>query len=249
MVSENVQNAILLMIDCIARYTEVERSQHINQTDPRVYGQSYVANTSSVCGKSAFLDEVAQHDHVDYFQSFAKFREKGLPTKLPAEKEDAIRRDSQFLKLESEVQRLKKRRSLACDVRAAESKARTYKARLYKQNLQQHKLEWIRERRDWKVKTRGKESPNDEKRTDLLDILSRVMPERGRLAKTMISDRVVSEEERKEAIQDLCSLASQDCTVLYRPGEQPAQGLCPVKECGLSMIRYSSFRPGCSAGI
>ncbi len=91
------------MTDCTARYTEVERSQHINQTDPRVYGQSYVANTSSVCGKSAFLDEVAQHDHVDYFQSFANFREKGLPTKLPAEKEDAIRRDSQFLKLESEV--------------------------------------------------------------------------------------------------------------------------------------------------
>ncbi len=88
------------------RYTEVERSQHINQTDPRVYGQSYVANTSSVCGKSAFLGETAQHDHVDYFQSFAKYREKGLPSKLPAEEEDAIRRDPQFFKFENEVLRL-----------------------------------------------------------------------------------------------------------------------------------------------
>lgn len=77
----------------------------------------------------------------------------------------------------------------------------------------------------------------DETKTDLLDILSRVMPERGRLATTMISDRVVSEEERKEAIEDLCSLASQDCTTLYRPGEKPVKGLCPVAGCGHTMIR------------
>jgi len=227
----------LLTTECTGRYTAVELAQHINHNDPRIYGQSYGANTSAVCGKSAFLDEIAQHDHVDYFQSFAKFRENGLPTKLPAEKEDAIRRDPQLLELEFEVQRLKRQRNPTCDIKAAESKARAYRASLTKKRLQQYKFEWIRERRDWKVKTRGKESPGDEKRTDLLDILSRVMPERGRLARMMISDRVVSEEERKEAIRDLCSLASRDCTVLYRPGEQPTQGLCPVTECGLSMIR------------
>lgn len=32
-------------------HTEVERSQHITQTDTHVYGQSYVANTSSVDGR------------------------------------------------------------------------------------------------------------------------------------------------------------------------------------------------------
>ena len=63
------------------------------------------------------------------------------------------------------------------------------------------------------------------------------MPERGRLVKTMISDQVVSEEKRKEAIEDLCSLASQDYTTLYRPGEKPAQGLCLVAGCGRTMIR------------
>ena len=98
------------------------------------------------------------------------------------------------------------------------------------------------------MKTCGKENPDDEKRTDLLDVLSRVMSERGRLARVMISDRVMSEEERKEAIRDLCSLASRDCTVLYRPDEQPIQGLCPVKGCGLSMIGYPSFPPARSMG-
>ena len=173
---------------------------------------------------------------MDYFQSFAKYREKGLPSKLPAEEEDAIRRP-QLLRFESEVLRLKRERGPASEIKAAESKSRAYRARLSKKRLQQYKFEWVRERRDWKVKTRGKERPNDETKTDLLDILSRVMPERGRLATTMISDRVVSEEERKEAIEDLYSLASQDRITLYRPGEKPVKGLCPVGGCGQTMIR------------
>ena len=35
----------------------------------------------------------------------------------------------------------------------------------------------------------------------------------------MISDQVVLEKERKDAINDLCSLASLDYTTMYRPGE------------------------------
>lgn len=50
--------------------------------------------------------------------------------------------------------------------------------------------------------TRGKGRAEDQCQTDLSDILARVMPERGCLAKTMISDQVVSEEERKDAIKD-----------------------------------------------
>jgi len=101
-----------------------------------------VANTSSVDGRSAFLNEPAQHDHVDYFQSFAKFREKGLLSRLPAHREDAIRRDSQLLEFETEVHRLKRRNG------TAESKVRSYRASLTKKSLQQYKLEWVRQRRD-----------------------------------------------------------------------------------------------------
>ena len=227
----------------LGRYTEVERSQHINQTDPRVYGQSYVANTSSVDGRSAFLNEPAQHDHIDYFQSFAKFREKGLPYRLPADREEAIRRDSQLLELESNLKWLKRGNGTASQVKAAESEVRGYRASITKKSLLQYKLEWVRRRRDWKVETRGKERPNDDENTDLLEILSRVMPERGRLTRMMISDKVVSEEERREVIKDLCSLASQDCTILYRPGEKPVEGICPVEGCGVEMIRYNPWSP------
>lgn len=198
-----------------------------------------MANTSSVDGRSAFLNEPAQHDHVDYFQSFATLLEKGLPSRLPAHKEHAVRRDSQLLELETNVHQLKRRNATASQIKAAESKARGYRASLMKKSLQQYKIEWVRQRRDWKVTTRGKERPNDDENTDLLEILSRVMPERGRLTRTMISDKVVSEGERRQAIEDLCSLASQDCTILYRPGEKPAEGVCPVEGCAMEMMRYN----------
>ena len=202
-----------------------------------------MANTSSVDGRSAFLNEPAQHDHIDYFQSFAKSREKGLPSRLPAEREDAIRRDPQLLGFKSKVHRLKEGNGTASQIRAAENKARSYRASLTQKSLQQYKLEWVRQRRDWKVKTRGRASPNDDGHTDLLEILSQVMPERGRLARTMVSDKVVSKEERRQAIEDLCSLASQDCTILYRPGERPVEGFCPVNGCGVKMMRYNPWGP------
>ena len=132
----------------IEKYTEVERSQHITQTDTRVYGQSYVANTSSVDEKSVFLNEPAQHDHVNFFQSFAKFREKGLPTRLSARKEAAIRQDPQLIELENRIHRLYSENANSSVIQAAKIKARNYRACVTRQSLQQYQIEWVRERRD-----------------------------------------------------------------------------------------------------
>ena len=51
----------------IENYTPVQRSQHITQADLRVYGQSYLANCSSVDGQAAFLGERSDHRHIKYF--------------------------------------------------------------------------------------------------------------------------------------------------------------------------------------
>ena len=52
-------------------------------------------------------------------------------------------------------------------------------------------------------------------RTDLTDILNKIMPRFGRRAKTVILDRVVS---------DLHSLASGDRAILDRHGLEPVDG-------------------------
>ena len=48
------------------------------------------------------------------------------------------------------------------------------------------------------------------------------MPECGRLAKTMILDQVMLEEEYKDVIKDLCSLACLDYSTIYWHGEELA---------------------------
>ena len=179
-----------------------------------------MASTSSVCGRTAFYNEPPEHDHVDFFQSFAKPREKGLPSSLSAEKEAAVRQDPQLLELERETARLRSGRATASEIKAAKGRARNYCSGLRKKRLQQYKLEWVRQRRDWKVATRGNGKADDTQTTDLLDILSSIMPERRRLTKTMISDKDVSEQERRQAVEDLCSLVTQDTTTFYRPGEE-----------------------------
>lgn len=156
-----------------------------------------MASTSDVCGAGAFWKEPADHDHVDFFQSFAKLIEKGLPSSLPAEKEAIIRQDPQLLDLEREVEQLRSDKAPASEIKATTGRANIYRSGLRKRMLQQYKLEWVRQRRDWKVATRGKEKTDDTQTTDLLDILSSIMPERRRLTKTMVSDEVVSEQDRR----------------------------------------------------
>jgi hypothetical protein len=59
--------SFFLTFSFLERYTEVERSQHILQSDPRIFGQSYVANCLAVDGQAAFLDEQPDHTVIDYF--------------------------------------------------------------------------------------------------------------------------------------------------------------------------------------
>jgi hypothetical protein len=91
----------------IERYNEVERSQHITQADTRVYGQSYLANTSSVSEKDAFLEDTANHDHVHFSQSLSKFRKPGVPQRLPAEHEVEIEQDPRLTQLIAHLHELR----------------------------------------------------------------------------------------------------------------------------------------------
>ena len=64
------------------------------------------------------------------------------------------------------------------------------------------------------------------------------MPECGRLTRIILSDKIEFEKERRQAIEDMRSLASQDCTVLYRPRENLMEGICLVNGCPVEMTRY-----------
>ena len=140
-------------------------------------------------------------------------------------------RHPDLVRLEEDMTRLKHENASPSDIKIARTNARSLRASLMKKSLKRYQLEWVQERRDWKVITRGKKRAEDDINIDLSDILCIIMPERRRLARIMISDQVVTAEERKRAVQDLYTFIPPDCTTLYRPGEEPIGGICPVDGC------------------
>ena len=68
----------------------MQRSQHLTQADPRVFGVSYVANCSSVDGVGAFFGEKLDHRHIEYFQGLERFHEQDLPNKLSVNRRESL---------------------------------------------------------------------------------------------------------------------------------------------------------------
>ena len=176
------------------RYTAVQRSQHLTQGDPNVFGQSYVANCSSVAGIEAFLGEVAEHRHVDYFQGLEQFREHGLPYELPTAKRDELENDPELREMRAEVAALTQKydpHSLITErssLTEARNRLSTYRKTLKRETLQQYQKQWVQNQRVRKILTREKERVEDVRRNGLLQHLCLLRLERGRLTKVMASD-------------------------------------------------------------
>jgi hypothetical protein len=160
-------------------YTEVERSQHLTQADPRIFGQAYVANTSSVDGQGAFIGEALNHEHIEFFQGLGLFREPGLPCELPARLEHELKQKPRLQELEEEVRRCP--RGCPTALKHAKQLLATYWKTLRRVALYNYQETWVQERRDWQVLTRGKKQRDDLCRANLVEILFLLFPERRRL--------------------------------------------------------------------
>ncbi|MCJ1474750.1 hypothetical protein MMC13_003410 [Lambiella insularis] len=224
------------------RYTTVQRSQHLTQGDPRVFGQSYVANCSSVDGQAVFRDEESDHRHIEFFQSLEKFHEEGLPDKLPSHLEEDINRDPDLSEFEKKIQTLASSRLDDPALRKARQHHANHLKKLKLNALRQYQTHWVRERRDWKILTRGRAAAPDKGRTEFVQNICLLIPERGRLAQTMATDQVSTPDEIWHALQDVYNLCRHDFTVVYLPGSRPVDGACPVKCCQLRIDSLPKFQ-------
>jgi hypothetical protein len=184
----------------------------------------------------AFLGEPAEHRHVDYFQGLEQFRESGLPYELPAAKRDELEDDPRLRELQAEVRALTES-GASPELNDAKTRLSTYRRTLERDTLRQYQKQWIRDRRVWKILTRGKERAKDVRRNDLLQQLCLLRPERRRLAKVMASEDPLSPAQTWQSIRDMVSLCTQDFTVVYLPGHEPIEGACPVACCRLELER------------
>lgn len=112
---------------------------------------------------------------------------------------------------------------------------RAQKKRIYARELERFRKEWVRQRRDQFILTRGKECPiygeqSAEKRT-----WCDIMPELGRLVTVMSSDEPLEFEAKRAVVEDLVIHCQRDYDVVYLPGQEPVEGRCPAYGCGKVM--------------
>jgi hypothetical protein len=187
-----------------------------------------MANMSSANGKAAFLDLPINHEAVEHFQGLERFREDGLPHRLPSEREAAIYFDPGVVDLASRIACYTSysEKAILKKQRAALSK------KLKRKDLQKYRQEWIKDRQSEIIAKRG----HVDTVTQRPHILLQLVPERKMIAELASLKEGLTEHHLRAAEDAFMSLCMADLSTIYRPGERPFEGLCPV--CNKSMERF-----------
>lgn len=193
-------------------------------------------------GQAAFRGEESDQRHIEYFQSLEKFREAGLPARLPSHLDEALTRDPKLCQIKSEIEALTEQKADIDILNKAKKRHAAHLKMVKTKALRQYQQHWVRERRDWKILTRGKETAPDQSKTDFTQSICQLIPERARIAQAMAAEEALEPGAMWQALQDLHTLCVQDFTVLYLPGCRPVDGACPRSCCQRQLERSSSRR-------
>ncbi|KAF4227251.1 hypothetical protein CNMCM8980_005978 [Aspergillus fumigatiaffinis] len=213
------------------KYTLQSASQLLGHKSTSVTAESYVASVCGVDGLNAARGRETDHTHIEYFQGYEQFYEQGLPRKLPIQKELELGSDALLVEMRAEIDNA----STTGDRERLNAQYRAQKKRIYARELERFRKEWVRQRRDQFILTRGKECPiygeqSAEKRT-----WCDIMPELGRLVTVMSSDEPLEFEAKRAVVEDLVIHCQRDYDVVYLPGQEPVEGRCPAHGCGKVM--------------
>lgn len=130
------------------------------------------------------------------------------------------------------------------------------KGTLKKQALERYQAEWLRlkYRRDVSMPNAltmehesditGQKSKVMKQSTGMIDDFEALRPflsERSRLADMKNLVFACHDQARLQAVKDLTALCGDTDMVLYRPGEIPVEGCCPVANCQKDLKEYVMF--------
>jgi hypothetical protein len=199
--------------------------------------RDYLSNITSVDVQGAFLREEPRTDHIAKLRSVSTKRAPGLPQALPAKEIDNILHDPTAIKLYQDLCQLRERGATDDNINEAQRKYRTYLHWLKTRALARWKEKWLEARYANIIQTRGRISLDRSSAIDRAQALFRIMPERARLAEMIKSNEPRTRAQRLSAVQDLLSLCTRNYEVMYRPGENPVDGGCPVCRCKLPEVK------------
>jgi hypothetical protein len=94
--------------------------------------------------------------------------------------------------------------------------------------LEQWKADWLEVRYKNIIQSRGKLSPDRSAVVSRAQTLFRIMPERARLADIIKFTKPRTLEQKLQAVKDMLFLFIRNYEVMYRPGKEPVNRVCPV---------------------
>ena len=192
-----------------------------------MFGQSYVAFVSSCDGLAAFLREKPDHAAVDYFQGLDQFWQPGLPTQLPAYLYDKVKSSTELIEHKQKIKQ-------ATDDTMKDRATKDYNNTL--RRLEKHALILHRDEATKKLRRQRLMHGTQSNTINETNILNDVIPEKGRIARAIVSEEPVSRDQELDVMQDMLYLLTTSWSVFYRHGEAPNdQGACPF--CGEKMER------------
>ncbi len=227
----------VLLIAGTGKHGSALVSQIYGHKDAGTYPKDYLLHCSSIDTVSAVLGEEDHSSHIEYFQGFEKFYERGLPGELPAEVEENILLKPEMVEIRSRIEKLEALHGDKVSITAERLNYRKALVRFRLSELKKYQSSWIRKRRDQRILNRGKE----ERALDDDDVCTRVqaliMPEFARISTLMNFDGELSFHEMLLFVEDLKSHCERDFDVVYLPQESPIKGRCPARGCNEEITR------------
>ncbi|CAG7958438.1 unnamed protein product [Penicillium nalgiovense] len=105
---------------------------------------------------SAVLGEEEQSSHIEYFQGFERFYERGLLGELPAGIEASILQMPEVVDIRRRIKQLEASNSDKRVIAAEKLNYRKTLIRLRLTSLKEYQNRWVREKRDQRILNRGK---------------------------------------------------------------------------------------------
>ncbi|KAJ5471326.1 hypothetical protein N7530_008683 [Penicillium desertorum] len=206
-------------------------SQIYGHKDAGTYPKEYLLHCSSIDTVSAVLGEEEQSSHIEYFQGFERFYERGLPGELPAGIEASILQMPEVVDIRRRIKQLEASNS---DKRVTAAEKLNYRKtliRLRLASLKEYQNRWVREKRDQRILNRGKAELVISENDVSTRAQSLLMPELAHISTLMSSDRELSFDEMLLFVDDLKTHCERDFDVAYLPRESPIQDRCPARDC------------------
>ncbi|KAI2741899.1 hypothetical protein DTO013E5_5321 [Penicillium roqueforti] len=221
------------------RHGSAPVSQIMAHQGPGTFPEHYQAHCSSMDTVSAVLDEADQSDHIEYFQGYVQFYERGLPSELPAEVKKSILEKPDMVRMRDRID-LFERGHDANSLKHEQLEYRKALVRHRLSELKQYQNRWVREKRDQKIINRGKEEPRHLENDICTRAQMLIMPEVARIATAMSCTKELSFDEKLLFVQDLQTQdnAHRSCVQAVIP---PNSLTTPPEECETTRISASGM--------